>query len=81
MLVTLFGVAFYRQPDLPLKPTTLAATLCYLSHSTIPEKLNDISTLKEGLRNRMVRDMDLKYGMWVQGCVPTIEVEASVNQM
>jgi hypothetical protein len=81
MLITLLGVALCRQPDLPLKPTTLAAVHCYLSHSSIPGRVNNLATLKGGVRDRMIRDMDLKYGMWVRTGVPTIDVETSVYHM
>jgi hypothetical protein len=76
MLVTLVGVSFRREPDLPLKPTTLAVTLCYLSSSSIPGRLSSMTRLSGGVRNRVVRNFDLKYGMWIQGGLPTVEVEA-----
>ena len=76
MLIALVGVSFRCEPDLPLKPTTLAVTLCYLSSSSIPGRLSSMARLNGVLRNRMVRDLDLKYGMWIQGGLPTIEVEA-----
>ena len=75
MLITLIVVAFRHQPDLPLKPTTIAAVLCYLSSSTIPARLSNLATLNGRVRNRIIRDMDCKYGMWLQGDSPTIDVE------
>lgn len=79
MLITLLGVAFCSQPDLPLRPTTIAGVLCYLSHSSIPGRVDNMATLKEGVRNRMVRDLDLKYGMWAQNDLLTIEVDTPVH--
>jgi hypothetical protein len=76
MLITLVAVFFRREPDLPLKPTTLAVTLCYLSSSSIPGRLSSMTRLDGEVRNKMVGDFDLKYGMWIQGGLPTIEVEA-----
>jgi hypothetical protein len=76
MLITVVGVFFRREPDLPLKPTTPAVTLCYLSNSSIPGRLSSMTGLNGEVRNKMARDFDLKYGMWIQGGLPTIDVEA-----
>lgn len=75
MLITLVRVALRRQPALPLKPTTIGAVLCYLCSSSIPRRLSNLETLNGRVRNRIVRDMDLRYGMWIQGGQPVIDVE------
>jgi hypothetical protein len=75
MLITLVVVFFRRKPDLPLKPTTPAVTLCYLSNPSIPGRLSSMTRLDGEVKNKIMRDFDLKYGMWIQGGLPTIEVE------
>jgi len=65
MLITLIAVIFHRQATLPLPPNTIAAVLCYLCNSQIPEKFNDLALLDDQTRNQRVRDMELKYGIGV----------------
>jgi Protein of unknown function (DUF3433) len=81
MVITLVGVALCRQPVLPLRPTTLAAVLCYLSTSSIPDRMNGMATLNQSVRNRMIREMDLRYGMWVRKGFPVIDAEPSGHEL
>jgi hypothetical protein len=45
MLLTVIVMIFHRQLALPIQPNTVAAVLCYLCNSHIPERLDDIILL------------------------------------
>jgi hypothetical protein len=81
MLITLVGIAFHKQPVLPFKLDTIAAVMYYLSSSSIPAGLKGTETLDTRSRNRAIREMELRYGMWTRGMdgVVTIDVDASLE--
>lgn len=81
MLITLVGIAFHKLPALPFKPDTIAAVLYYLSSSSIPARLKGTETMDTKSRNRAIREMELRYGMWTRGTdgVVTIDVDVSLE--
>jgi hypothetical protein len=85
MLVTLVVIIFHRQPELPLKPNTIAAVLCYFSGSSLPRRFNRLALLGTRARDHIVRDLNLRYGMWVEqddekGGLVTIDVEPNTEK-
>jgi hypothetical protein len=81
MLLTLVAIAFHKEPALPFKPNTIAACLYLLSFSSLPSRLEGLATLDTKARNRAIRKLDLRYGMWNRGIdgVATIDVEPSLS--
>lgn len=65
MLGLLAGVAFRRESRLALRPKTIAAVLCYLARSSVPERFEGMVGLSEEERNRRVCELGLEYRMWV----------------
>ena len=85
MLVILVVIIFHRQPELPLKPNTIAAVLCYFSGSSLPRRFNRLALLDTRARDHIVRDLNLRYGMWVEqddekGGLVTIDVEPNTEK-
>lgn len=55
MLLTLSLLLFYKEPELPVKPATIAAQLVYLCDSTLPSVFKDMVTLDtKTMRQRIV---------------------------
>ncbi|KAH8799705.1 hypothetical protein F5884DRAFT_810952 [Xylogone sp. PMI_703] len=77
MLLALIFVAMRQQPDLPLKPNTIASVLCYLANSSLPDKFHGMALMDEKTRNRKVREMNLKYTLRNKSgsAVVTIDIE------
>lgn len=67
MIIALVALVFHRQPSLPTEPSNIAATLSLLAWSSIPRRFSDMALLGEGTRNEIIRSMNLRYGIGVNG--------------
>ena len=65
MLGLLAAVVFRREPRLALRPSSIAAVLCYLAPSSVPERFEGMLGLSEEERNRRVCELGLQYRLWV----------------
>jgi hypothetical protein len=64
MEFTLMAITFHRQPRLPFKPEIPGSVLYFLADSSLPERFESMADWEGKLRNKRVRDMDLRYGLW-----------------
>lgn len=63
MVITLIALAFRRQPNLPLKPSSIAAVLSLLCWSSMPARFGDLAMMSERKRNKRIDEMNVRYGI------------------
>ncbi|KAF2728124.1 hypothetical protein EJ04DRAFT_556957 [Polyplosphaeria fusca] len=61
MLLILSILFFYREPNLPLKPNTIAANLFYLCGSRLPELFSTMGSLSTRARDQKIEALNYRY--------------------
>lgn len=61
MLLTLLFLFFYKEPKLPIKPTTLAAQLACLCDSSLPDLFANLGATSTQDRNKAIDSLGYRY--------------------
>ncbi|KAF2261894.1 hypothetical protein CC78DRAFT_607034 [Lojkania enalia] len=61
MLLTLVLLFFHQEPNLPIKPNSIAANLIYLCDSSLPDLFRGLAVLNTNERNNRIRQWGYRY--------------------